>query len=120
MRRRLIDTGVLCKLSLLAIFYIAIGTPLVHPAFHDHSAHNPKITDHGVDHFESSDEKEENIFCPICDFLPTNKFHQSAAALSIETNGQLISKVLFGQFLKVKTFSRQCEPRAPPPLRLVS
>lgn len=120
MLKRVTDPQTSHVLGLLAILYIAIGMPLIHPALHEHSAHDPNCTCHSVDHFEPADVKKEEHCCPICNFLATNLFHQSVSTLSIETNGPLIGPAPFVQLPAVKTFSSLGEPRAPPPPHRVS
>ena len=120
MQYRMVDRRAICRLTLLAILYIAIGMPLLHPAFHHHSIHDHHISEHNTDHLEPADEKEEIHFCPICEFLATSPFHQIVSAYSFKVYKPSISKVSFIQYCKVKTGSRPSEPRASPPTRLLS
>ena len=117
---RMVERQAICRLTLLAILYIAIGMPLLHPAFHDHPTGDQHISGRSTVHLEPADEKGEIHYCPICEFLATGPFHQIISECSFKLNEPSISNVSFIQYFKVKSGSRPCEPRASPSFQLLS
>jgi hypothetical protein len=68
----------LSLLPFLAIFFIAVGIPVIHPALHDHAG----IHSHWS-HLEYDCSSEASLVsiaetdeCPLCTFLATNHLQQ--------------------------------------------
>jgi hypothetical protein len=115
MLKKVTASQISTMLCLLAMVTIAVGMPLAHPFFHDHSAHDYEVLHHNSDHFESSEGKTGTHSCPICSFLSTNSIEQSVSLQSVKTDGPLINTIQIIQFITVKIYSSPSEPRAPPP-----
>ena len=120
MQYQMVDQQAFCRLSLLAMLYIAIGMPLVHPEFHDHSDHEHNISGLSAHHIEPTDEKLDDHCCPICEFLATSQLHQCVSAHPFEVDEPFSIKVAFIESVNIKSWLRPCEPRASPPPRLAS
>jgi hypothetical protein len=78
MPRKLHTIRVLSLLPFLAILFIAVGIPVIHPALHDHAG----IHSHWS-HLEYDCSSEASLVstaetneCPLCTFLATNHLQQ--------------------------------------------
>lgn len=78
MPRKLHTIQVLSLLPFLAILFISVGIPVIHPALHDHAG----IHSHWS-HLECDCSSEESLVsieeteeCPLCTFLATNHLQQ--------------------------------------------
>ena len=110
--RYLMKTGFI--LSLLAIFYVALGAPILHPFCHDLRQAGHELGAHGPAHHqltavESSDE------CVICSFLNLVQLLdetplRAMTPLPVGTE----NAVPDGQAPPRKLFDPSCHSRAPP------
>ena len=101
-------------LSLLAILFIAVGMPLVHPLLHSHLEHHHISAGHGVDHFQAMSDEDKAHECPICEFLATSQLYDTGLGLIITDNEPIGKIVSINRIFLVKTCPLQAEPRAPP------
>lgn len=106
-------------ICLLVISYIAVGMPLIHPAFHDHIPHNPIAHDCGakdcsVNALNAAIDIKEYGDCHVCNFLVTRYCQTTQSVLPVASEGQHGKPVSPADVLCVKTSSAQDQPRAPP------
>ena len=120
-------------LSIIAVFHLAVGIHLVHPALHthlEHSAHEHSVLGIDCDHShdttglqvqENSGEpiyggltKWEAHLCPICNLLATNQFYPAKSALSYKPFRQPHEIVSFSKAVHARLCIVQHQPRAPP------
>jgi hypothetical protein len=115
MLRKLTDTVSYNLLSLLAVLFIAVGMPLLHPVLHNHFEHYHIIENHGAEQHSEIPSKDKEYECSICDFRATNQFFVSGLAPIMPAGEPLgITLSIIPIFFLVKVRSTQTKPRAPP------
>ena len=114
MLTRLIDIVSYNLLSLLAVLFIAVGMPLLHPVLHNHIDHHYISENHGAEQSSEVPSKDKEHDCPICDFQATSQsFSISPVPVITAVNPFFIILPSIHLSL-VKTCSAQTTARAPP------
>jgi len=114
MSRRLTVQVPYILLPLLAILFIAVGMPLIHPVLHSSLEHHQISVGHGAGQFLSMPDKDKAYECPICDFLATIQLYDTSSELIITEKEPIGTIFSIYQFCLVKTCLILSEPRAPP------
>ena len=100
--------------SLLAVLFIAIGMPLVHPVLHQHLDHRHIHADGDVKHLATIQDDEKDRECSICDFLATYQLHSSGLGLIITANEWVGRVAQTHQIFLVQIGPFSAKSRAPP------
>jgi hypothetical protein len=101
-------------LSLLAVLFIAVGMPLLHPVLHNHFEHHHISANHGAEQPSDVPGKKQGHDCPICDFQATSPFF-TIGLFPVVTAVNPFFIILPSIHLSlVQTCSAQTTTRAPP------
>jgi hypothetical protein len=106
----------LSLLPFLAILFIAVGIPVIHPALHDHAGihFHWSHPDHDCSSEASLINTAETDECPLCTFLATNHLQQ------IDNRSISFLPILFNSLPTVQcqviaqNYLYLPEPRGPP------
>ena len=114
MLRRITDTAPYSLIPLLAILFIAVGMPLLHPVLHSHLEHHHLNGGCGDGHLPAISDKDQAHKCPTCDFLATSQLHVTVLD-RIVTHNEAVCYLLFtNQTFWGMICPSPTEPRAPP------
>ena len=114
MLKKLTDTVSCSLIAILAILFIAVGIPLVHPILHDHLGQHHIGAHHDGKRFWKASYQGKTHACPFCDSLATNQLHSADSGGTIaecEPVGFIVSA---NHIILVKSYPLRAEPRAPP------
>jgi hypothetical protein len=114
MLTKLTDTVSYNLLSLLAVLFIAMGMPLLHPVLHNHFEHHHISENHGAEKPSEVPSKNKEHDCPICDFQATSQFFSISLIPVITDKNPFFITLSSNHLSLVKTCSAQTEARAPP------
>ena len=98
----------------LAILFIAVGMPVIHPALHDHEEKHHIRANHEAAHLLKKIDDNRAHVCPICDFLVTGQLYNAGSSRIIEENRQIGKVVSKNHIFYMKTCPLEAAPRAPP------
>ena len=101
-------------LPLISVLLVAVGMPVLHPILHSHSANYNIISEHYDKSISASSDEDNELNCPICDFLATSQLHDTGIkpiVAEINPADKIISKK---DIFLAKIHPLQTEPRAPP------
>jgi hypothetical protein len=114
MLKKLTDTVSCSLIAMLAILFVAVGIPLVHPILHDHLGHHHIGARHDRECFQATRHQGRTSECPFCDFLATNQL-QSADSGGTIAEGEPVGFIMSANhIILVKSYPLLAEPRAPP------
>ena len=114
MLSRLIHAGLCNGLALMAIAFIAVGMPLVHPALHDDLDHRGHDTAHCGAQVPATQDEGHAHECPLCDFLATSQWLTAAGPPLIALDGPIGNNLSgYPLFIGIAP-SIPLQPRAPP------
>jgi len=114
MLKKLTDTVSCSLIAILAILFIAVAIPLVHPILHDHLGLDYSGGRHDGTLDWTASYQDKTHTCPLCDFLATNQLHSAdsgAITAECEPVGFIVSA---NHIILVKSYPLRAEPRAPP------
>jgi len=114
MLKKLTDTASCSLIAILAILFIAVGIPLVHPILHDHPGQNHIGVHHDGKRFWTASNQGKTHGCPLCDFLATIQLHSADTGGTI-AEGEPVGFIVFANhIILIKSYPPRAEPRAPP------
>jgi hypothetical protein len=114
MSRKLKKLKLYSLLPLLAILFIAMEMPLVHPALHNHFDHPHIDADHCSKHLPPNADENKAHECPICNFLATCQLHASGFSAIITANGLVLIIVTNNHIFLEEIIPFSAKSRAPP------
>lgn len=108
--------GTFNLLSLLAILYISMGMPLVHPLMHAHTEHDPSVSGDNGRLLQYQTEYDETHRCLICDFQATNQLHAADCCAAFSGHQSIDELVTSAPSFALHSALQHFDARAPPPL----
>ena len=114
MLEKIRNAGPFNMLSLLAIVYITMGMPLVHPLMHAHSEHDPHVSAGNGRRLLNQADHCETHPCLICDFQATNQLHAAAFCAAFSGHQSIDELVSTEPSFARHTAPQHFDARAPP------